>query len=285
MKIGFIGIGVMGSGMIRNLRKAGYDVEIYARSTQKAKPLTDEGVVLAESVPRLCKGKDVLITIIGAPKDVEAMYLGENGVLDNMAPGSVVIDMTTSSPSLAKRIYAEAKTKGISALDAPVSGGSVGARDATMTIMPAGDKEAVDKVMPLFQAMGKNIFYMGEAGCGQSTKLANQIACAGAIGALLDTNEYANALGLDKQRLFEVLVTCTASSYHMKGMYPRLLSGNFEPGFMIKHFVKDLLIAKGEVEARGGSLPIVDKMLGYYEKMMENGQQELDFSAVIENWK
>lgn len=285
MKIGFIGTGVMGTGMIRNLRKAGFDVEIYARNPQHAKHLTDEGIVMHDSVAGLCAGKDVLITIIGRPQDVEEIYLAPGGALESMKSGSVVIDMTTSSPSLARKLYAAAKDKGISALDAPVSGGAEGARDGTMTIMPAGDEETVQQVMPLFQAMGGNIFYMGPSGAGQSMKLANQVACAGVVGALLDVCEYADKLGLDKQKMFEVLVTCTSSSRQMQIMYPRFLSGNFEPGFMIRHYVKDLGIAKGEVESRGGSLPVTELMYGYYEKMIENGMQDKDFSAVVENWK
>ena len=155
----------------------------------------------------------------------------------------------------------------------------------TGNVLISLDEAVVEKMMPAFEAMGKNIFKVGGAGCGQSTKLANQVACAGAIGAMLDTVEYADSLGMDKQQLFEVLVTCTSSSYHMKGMYPRVLADNYEGGFMIKHFVKDLYIAKGEVESRGGSLPVVDHMLGYYEKMIENGLAGKDFSAVITNWK
>ena len=285
MKIGFIGTGVMGTGMIRNLRKAGFEVEIYARNPEHAAHLTDEGVVLRPSVAELCRDKDVLITIIGRPQDVEEIYLAGGGVLESMKSGTVVMDMTTSSPSLARKLYAAAKDKGISALDAPVSGGAEGARDGTMTIMPAGDQEAVDRVMPLLQAMGGNIFYMGAPGSGQSMKLANQVACAGVVGALLDVCEYADTLGLDKQKMFEVLVTCTSSSRQMQLMYPRFLSGNDEPGFMIRHYVKDLGIARDEVQSRGGRLPVTDLMVGFYEKLMEKGMADKDFSAVVENWK
>ena len=285
MNIGFIGTGVMGTGMIRNLRKAGFNVEIYARNPEHARHLTDEGIPLHGSVSALCAGKDVLITIIGRPQDVESIYLTPGGVLDSMAPGSVVIDMTTSSPSLAQKLYAAAREKGISALDAPVSGGAEGARDGTMTIMPAGDEETVQRVMPLFEAMGGSIFYMGAPGSGQSMKLANQVACAGVVGALLDACSYADTLGIDRQKMFEVLVTCTSSSRQMQIMYPRFLSGNFEPGFMIRHYLKDLGIARNEVESRGGQLPVTDLMYGFYEKMVENGLQDKDFSAVVENWK
>ncbi|MGI6028949.1 MAG: NAD(P)-dependent oxidoreductase [Candidatus Heteroscillospira sp.] len=284
MKIGFIGTGVMGTGMIRNLRKAGFDVEIYARNISHARHLTDEGVVARESVAELCAGKDVLITIIGKPQDVEGIYFGQGGILDSMAAGSTVIDMTTSSPSLARKLYAAAKEKGIDALDAPVSGGAEGAAAGTMTIMPAGDKSAAERCMPLFEAMGGKIFYMGESGNGQSMKLANQVACAGVVGALLDACQYADTLGIDREKMFEILVTCTSSSRQMEIMHPRFKSGNYEPGFMIKHYVKDLGIAKNEVESRGGRLPVTELMYGFYEKLISDGMENKDFSAVAEYW-
>lgn len=283
-KIGFIGTGVMGTSMIRNLRKAGFDVEIYARHPEKAAVLIEEGVYNHESVESLCKDKDFLITIIGAPKDVEEMYLGENGVFKYLKPGAIAIDMTTSSPSLAKRLYEEGKKWGIDALDAPVSGGTEGARDATLTIMAGCEAETLEKCRPLFEAMGKNIFHTGAAGSGQSMKLANQVAIAGVVGALLDVCQYAESVGLEQQKMFEILLTCTGTSRQMGVMSPRLAADNFEPGFMIRHYVKDLGIAKQEAENGGHELPVTDLLLSFYKKMVEKGQEDLDYSAVIKYW-
>ncbi len=282
--VGFIGIGAMGASMVRNLKKAGFDVEIYARRPEKAAALTAEGIPLRGSVKELCRGKEFVVTIIGAPKDVEETYLGPDGILESLEAGAVVVDMTTSSPSLAKRIYGEAKKRGILAVDAPVSGGVTGARDATMTIMAGGDEDAFQRCRPLFEAMGGKIFHTGPAGSGQSMKLANQVACAGAIGGLLDVCQYAKSVGLDLEKMFEVLTASTGNSRQMELMYPRLLSGNFEPGFMVKHYVKDLGIAESETRKAGNDLPVTDMLLGMYRKLADRGMEELDFSAVVQYW-
>ena len=180
-KIGFIGVGIMGKSMVRNLRKAGYEVAIYTRTKAKAEDVIAEGAVWCDTAAECAKGRDVVITIVGYPKDVEEVYFGDNGIIANADPGTYVIDMTTTSPRLAVRIWEEAEKAGLHAVDAPVTGGDTGAKAGTLTILAGGKKEDFDACVPVFEAMGKNINYEGKAGNGQHTKMCNQIAIAGAL--------------------------------------------------------------------------------------------------------
>ncbi|NYC92664.1 3-hydroxyisobutyrate dehydrogenase-like beta-hydroxyacid dehydrogenase [Clostridium acetobutylicum] len=193
-KIGFIGTGVMGKGMIKNLLKGGYTVHVYNRTKEKALPLVEIGAVLETSIKELSQRCDVIITMVGYPSDVEEVYFNDNGILNNLKPQSYVVDMTTSKPSLAKKIYAAAKERNIFALDAPVSGGDIGAAEGTLSIMVGGDKEAFDALMPIFELMGKNIVLQGSAGSGQHTKMCNQIAIASNIMGVCEALSYAKKI-------------------------------------------------------------------------------------------
>ena len=201
MKIGFIGVGVMGAPMVQNLMKKGHELSVYNRTKEKAAGVVAAGAKWCESAGACAKDQDVVITIVGYPKDVEEVYFAPGGILDSAAPGTVLIDMTTTSPRLSERIYAAAKEKGMTALDAPVSGGDVGAQKGTLAIMVGGDREAFDRMQEVFAAMGTNIRYMGGAGCGQHTKMANQIAISGCIAAVCEAIAYAEACGLKPQEM------------------------------------------------------------------------------------
>ena len=211
--IGFIGVGVMGKPMVRNLMKKGFPVSIYTRTKSKVLDVIEEGAVWCDDVKTCVQDKDVIITIVGYPKDVEEVYFGENGIIANAKPGAVLIDMTTTSPKLSERIYAEAKPRGISALDAPVSGGDSGAKAGTLSIMVGGDREAFDACQDVFAAMGTNIIYEGGAGKGQHTKMANQIALAGAVASVSEAIAYARRTGLDVETMLASISKGAAGSW------------------------------------------------------------------------
>ena len=243
MKIGFIGVGVMGAPMVQNLMKKGHELSVYNRTKEKAAGVVAAGAKWCESAGACAKDQDVVITIVGYPKDVEEVYFAPGGILDSAAPGTVLIDMTTTSPRLSERIYAAAKEKGMTALDAPVSGGDVGAQKGTLAIMVGGDREAFDRMQEVFAAMGTNIRYMGGAGCGQHTKMANQIAISGCIAAVCEAIAYAEACGLKPQEMFDAISTGAAGSWQLTNNGQKIIDGNYAPGFYVKHFIKDMNIA------------------------------------------
>lgn len=270
-KIGFIGTGIMGHGMIRNLRKAGFEVQIYNRTKEKAEDLLAEGCTWTESPADCARGVDCVITIVGMPADVEEVYFGEYGVLNGAVPGTVLIDMTTTKPSLAEKIYRAAKEKGLEALDAPVSGGNTGAINGTLAIMTGGDKETFEKALPVLRAMGTNVVYEGKAGAGQHTKMANQIAIAGALSGVCEAMTYARETGLDMHRVFNTIRTGAAGSVQMDSFAPKMIDGDFAATFYMKHFVKDLGIGAEEMEKRGISLEILDKVLEMTREVEKEG--------------
>ncbi|GGE28931.1 oxidoreductase [Pullulanibacillus camelliae] len=268
--IGFIGTGVMGQGMIRNLLKANYPVNIYTRTKSKATALIEEGAEWKASVAEVAAQSDVIITIVGYPQDVEEVYFN-HGILAHAKNGATVIDMTTSSPSLAERIYQEAKEKGIAALDAPVSGGDIGARNGKLSIMVGGDQAAFDEVLPVFQAMGENIVYQGAAGRGQHTKMTNQILIAGGMLGLCEAFAYAERAGLDLEQVLKSVATGAAGSFSLSNLGPRILKGDFAPGFYVKHFIKDMTIALNEAEKMGLLTPGLALAKARYEELAEMG--------------
>jgi len=279
--IGFIGVGVMGKSMVRNLMKAGFNLSVYTRTPEKAAEVVQEGAKWCASVAECVAGQDAVITIVGYPKDVEEVYFGEKGILENAKPGAYLIDMTTTSPKLSVKIYEEAKKRGMFALDAPVSGGDVGARLGTLAIMTGGDKEAFEACGELFAAMGKNIRYEGPAGCGQHCKMANQIALAGAIASCCEAMAYAKRAGLDVQEMLNTISTGAAGSWQMTNMAPRMLAGDLNPGFFVKHYIKHMHIAIEESEARDLHLSILNAVNGMYEQLAENGMEDLGTQALI----
>ena len=227
----FIGIGVMGKSMARHLMEGGYPVHVYTRTKAKADELVDAGAVWEESVAKLAANCNVVFTIVGFPPDVEEVYLEQGGLLVNMKPGGYVVDMTTSRPDLAARIFEEAAKSGISALDAPVSGGDVGAREARLSIMVGGEKEAFDEVLPLFELMGKNIVYQGKAGAGQHTKMCNQIAIAAGMMGVCESMAYAKKAGLDPKTVLQSIESGAAGSWSLSNLAPRIINDDFAPAF------------------------------------------------------
>lgn len=277
MKIGFIGTGVMGKGMIRNLLKHGYIVNIYNRTKSKAEELVKDGAILKDSIEELSKDSDVIITMVGYPKDVEECY---EKIIPNATKGSILIDMTTSSPSLAIKINNKAQEKGLYSLDAPVSGGDIGAKNGTLTIMVGGNKEAYDKVYDIFKAMGETINYIGEAGSGQHTKMANQIAIAGAIAGAMEALTYALKQNLDIDAVLNAITKGAAYSFQLDMVSKKVLNKDFDPGFYIKHFIKDMSIAKNEANYKGLILPILNQVLNEYEYLQARGYGEYGTQAI-----
>ena len=277
MKIGFIGTGVMGKGMIRNLLKHGYEVNIYNRTKAKAEVLVKDGAILKENIEELSKESDVIITIVGYPKDVEECY---EKIIPSAKKGSILIDMTTSSPSLAISINEKAHKANLYSLDAPVSGGDTGARDGKLTIMVGGDKEAYDKVYDIFKAMGETINYIGSAGSGQHTKMANQIAIAGAIAGAMEALTYALKQNLDIDAVLKAITKGSAASFQLDMSSKKVLTNDFDPGFYIKHFIKDMAIAKNEASLKGLVLPVLNQVLNEYEFLKARGYGDYGTQAI-----
>lgn len=284
-KIGFIGIGVMGQSMARNLIKKGYEVAVYTRTKAKAEAILAEGAKWCETVSECAKGRDVVITMVGYPKDVEEVYLGEAGILASADKGTYLIDMTTTSPKLAIRINQEAQTKGLHALDAPVSGGDVGAQKGTLAIMVGGAEEDFKKCYEIFECMGTNIVYEGKAGNGQHTKMANQIALGGVIASLCEAMAYAESVGLDLDKMLETISTGAAGSWQMSNMAPRIANGDLNPGFYIKHYIKDMTIALEEAEDVGLKMEMMEKIRAMYEKLQSEGHGDLGTQALIKYYQ
>ncbi|MDL0434961.1 NAD(P)-dependent oxidoreductase [Niallia sp. SS-2023] len=283
--IGFIGIGVMGKSMARNLMKKGYSVVVYNRTKEKAADLLQEGAAWAASPKKAAEKANVIITIVGYPKDVEEVYLGENGIITNGKENTYVIDMTTSTPSLAKKLFEEAKSKKMHALDAPVSGGDIGAREAKLSIMVGGDKEAFHDMLPIFEILGTNIVYQGPAGSGQHTKMCNQIAIASNMIGVCEAIVYAEKAGLNPENVLKSISTGAAGSFSLTNLAPRMIKGDFDPGFYIKHFIKDMKIAMEEAEKMGMETPGLTLAESLYSRLSALGQDELGTQALYKYWQ
>ena len=256
-KIAFIGTGVMGASMVGHLLKAGARVTVFNRTKAKADALIAAGATWADSPAKAASEADVVFTMVGYPADVEAVYLGPDGIIKSAKAGALLVDHTTSDPALAVRISAAAKARGIVAIDAPVSGGDTGARNATLSIMVGGDQAAFAAVKPFFDVVGKTALLQGGPGAGQYTKMSNQISVAGALLGATEALIYAGKAGLDPQHVLESISGGAAQSAQLVGMGPRMLAGDFEPGFYAKHFLKDLRIALNSAKAMGIKLPLL----------------------------
>ena len=284
-KIGFIGVGVMGSSMVRNLMKHGFEVSIYTRTKKKAESVIEDGAIWCDSVKECVKDKDVVITIVGYPKDVEEVYFGEDGIIENVPQGSMIIDMTTTSPTLSKKIYEAAKEKGVHALDAPVSGGDTGAKNGTLAIMVGGDKDVFDQALDVFEAMGKNIVYEGKAGSGQHCKMANQIALSGTLASVCEAITYAKSVGLDTKTMLDTIATGAAGSWQLSNNGYKMLEGNYDPGFYVEHYIKDMRIALEEAQKENLSLPILSEVLGMFEELDEMGESRSGTQVLIKRYE
>jgi 3-hydroxyisobutyrate dehydrogenase len=279
--IGFIGTGVMGSSMARNLQDAGYQINVYTRTKAKAQELLDHGAQWNDTVAELAKKTDIIITMVGYPADVEEVYFGDNGILENARAGTYVIDMTTSKPSLAVEIYEKAAHKKIIAMDAPVSGGDVGAQNGTLAIMIGGDQQAFDTLSLIFQHLGENIILQGSAGAGQHTKLANQITIASNMIGVCEAIVYAKKSGLDPVRVLDSITTGAAGSWSLSNLGPRMIKGDFAPGFYVKHLIKDMTIALESAQEMGMQTPGLSLSLALYKELAENGENDSGTQALI----
>lgn len=280
-KIAFIGVGVMGKFMVSNLLKNGFEVSIYARNKAKVEDSIKEGAIFCETIKECVQNKDAIITIVGYPKDVEEVYLSQEGIINSASQNSYLIDMTTTTPTLSVKIHEEAKKKNLKALDAPVSGGDIGAKNATLSIMVGGEKEDFEACKKLFESMGKTIVYAGVAGSGQHTKMANQIAIAGVMAGVSEAIAYGKKMGLDIPTMLASISNGAAQSFHLTNNAPKMYKREFEPGFYIKHMVKDLKIANEEMP----NLKVLKDVLEIYEALEKNGDGDLGTQAICKYYE
>lgn len=283
--IGFIGTGVMGSSMANHLLQAGFPVVIYTRTKAKAEPLLNNGAVWKNSVAEVAKSANVIITMVGYPADVEEVYLHKDGLLNHARKGTYFIDMTTSTPTLAKTIYHQAKERGMYSLDAAVSGGDIGAKNATLAIMVGGDKHVFEACLPIFQLLGNNIVLQGEAGAGQHTKMCNQITIASNMVGVCEALAYAKKAGLDPEKVLKSISSGAAGSWSLSHLAPRMINGNFEPGFYVKHFIKDMKIALDEAERMNLDVPGLQLAKKLYDELASLGEENSGTHALFKLWE
>lgn len=254
-RIGWIGTGVMGAAMCGHLLKAGYQAVVFNRTKSKAESLLAAGAEWADSPKAVAEAADIVFSIVGFPHDVREVILGDRGVLAGCKPGNIIVDMTTSEPALAVEIAEKAAERGVASLDAPVTGGDVGAREARLSIMVGGDQAAYETVLPCLQIMGKTVVYQGGPGRGQHTKMANQILIASTMVAVCEGLLYAYRAGLDLNKVLESVASGSAGSWSLSNLGPRIINNRFEPGFFVEHFIKDMGIALAEAKRMGLCLP------------------------------
>jgi len=271
-KVGWIGTGVMGISMCGHVLDAGYAVTVNNRTRERAKPLLEKGAAWADTPSEVAAASDVVCSIVGYPADVREIVLGESGALAGAAEGSVLVDLTTSEPSLAVEIFDRAAAKGVASVDAPVSGGDVGARNATLSIMVGGAEEAVERVRPLLEVMGKTIVRQGGPGAGQHTKMVNQTLIASGMIGVCEALLYAYKAGLDLETVLESVAPGAAGSWSLTNYAPRMLKGDFEPGFVVEHFVKDMGIALAEARRMDLSTPGLALAQQLYVALMAQGK-------------
>lgn len=284
LKIGFIGTGVMGKSLVKHLLNANHEVIIYTRTKEKAADLIKEGAKMASSPSEVAQQVEVLFTMVGYPHDVEEVFFGDNGIFQIDNTNLTVIDMTTSTPTLAKKIDEKAKEKGMLSLDAPVSGGDIGAQLGKLSIMCGGEEATFDKVLPILNLFGETILYQGTAGAGQHTKMCNQITIATGMIGVCEALAYGRRSGLDLDQVLRSISTGAAGSWSLSNLAPRMIVGNYEPGFYIKHFVKDMRIALEEADKMGLTLPGLTLAKSLYEDLMNEGYAENGTQALINNY-
>lgn len=281
MKIGWIGTGVMGCSMAMHLLKAGHAVRLFTRTKAKADDLLKQGASWAAAPADAARDAEVICTMVGYPADVEAVLLGPDGALKAASSGSVVVDFTTSSPELARRIAAEAASRGVASLDCPVSGGDVGARNATLSIMAGGDRAAFDRVLPVLEKLGKTIVFQGGPGMGQHTKMANQILIASNMIGLCEGLLYARKAGLDPETVLRSVGSGSAASWGLSNLVPRMLKADYEPGFFVEHFIKDMEIALEECRRMKLNLPGLELAHRLYRELVAMGHGRKGTQALI----
>lgn len=284
-KIGFIGTGVMGTGMIKNLLKAGYPVTVYNRTQAHAATAIAAGATWAVSPAAATIDADVVISMVGFPQDVEQIYFGDQGILSAAQASQILVDMTTSKRALAVKIATAAAEKKIATLDAPVSGGDIGAKNGTLTIMVGGDQSTYQTVLPVFEAMGQQVQLFGGPGKGQATKMANQIMIAGTMTGMTEMLVYAKAAGLDLKAVLQTVSAGSAANWSLTNYGPRILAADYTPGFFAKHFLKDLRIALEEADQMHLNLPATTEAKKLYETLVDNqGLGNDGTQALIKLW-
>ena len=282
-RVGFIGLGIMGQSMASHLLAAGHPMVIYNRSPEKTEALVARGAKAVNTPAQVANQSDIVITMVGYPRDVEEIWLGSEGLIAQ-AKNALLIDMTTSSPALAKRLAEIGSKAGHQVLDAPVSGGDVGARDAKLSIMVGGELTAFEKALPIFNLMGSKVVRMGDAGAGQHTKMSNQIVIASTIMGVSEGLSYAKRAGLDPQALLECIGAGAAGGFQLNVMGARIAKGDFAPGFLIEHFLKDLGIALNEAEQMGLDLPGATLARKLYDQMANDGHGRLGTQALFQHY-
>jgi 3-hydroxyisobutyrate dehydrogenase len=280
-RIGWIGTGVMGASMCGHLLAKGHPVAVSTRTKSKADGLVEKGAVWAASPRAVVDQSDVVFTIVGFPADVREVYFGASGLLSGARPGQVFVDMTTTEPTLAKEIYDAAKAKGAAGVDAPVSGGDVGAKNATLSIMIGGDKSTVDSLMPMFEAMGKRILYQGGPGAGQHTKMCNQIVIAGSMIGVCESLVYGHKAGLSLETMLDCIRGGAAACWALDNLAPRVLKRDFAPGFFVEHFIKDMGIALAEADRMSLALPGLALVHQLYTSVRAQGHGRRGTQALV----
>ena len=279
--LGWIGTGIMGRSMCGHLLAGGHGVQIYSLTRSKAEDLLARGARWVDSPEAVARGADVVFTMVGMPSDVREVYFGESGILSSVKPGTVLVDMTTTEPRLAVEIADRARARGATAVDAPVSGGDVGARNATLSIMIGGDPAGVERVRPLFELMGKNLVHQGGPGAGQHTKMCNQIAIAGVVQGISEALRFAQASDLDTDKVFEAISAGAAGSWQMQNRWTTMAADSFDFGFAIDWMRKDLGLALAEAERNGADLTMTGLVDSYYAEVVEMGGGRQDTSALV----
>lgn len=281
MIIGFIGTGVMGKSIITNFQKAGYMVHIFTRTKKKAQSLIEAGAIWESSIAKLAQAVDVIMTMVGYPEDVEEVYFGKSGIIENARAGTYIVDMTTSKPALAQKIAQQATAHELFALDAPVSGGDIGAKNGTLAIMVGGEQTSYEKMLPLFKIIGENIVLQGGAGAGQHTKMANQITIASNMIGVCETIVYAKKARLEPHKVLKSITTGAAGSWSLSNLAPRMIADDFTPGFYVKHFIKDMAIALEAAQEMGLSTPGLELSLKLYQQLAAQGEADSGTQALI----
>lgn len=285
MKIGFIGTGVMGHAVVEHLMAAEHELFVYNRTKSKTDDLVQKGATWKDTPKEIAVASEIVFTMVGYPRDVEEVYYDEKkGIFAADVAGKILVDLTTSTPTLAQKIYATAQERAAKSLDAPVSGGDLGAKNATLTIMVGGDAEAYDRLVPIFRQIGKTYTLHGGAGSGQHTKMANQIMIAGTMTGMTEMLVYANKAGLDLEKVLDTLAGGSAANWSMSNYSPRILAENYSPGFFVKHFIKDLKIALDEAQKMSLDLPSTTLAEQLYEKLADQGYEDDGTQALIKLW-
>ncbi|MCW6662556.1 NAD(P)-dependent oxidoreductase [Aerococcaceae bacterium NML190073] len=284
VQLGFIGLGVMGKSMAKHLLQAGHPVIVYTRTADKAQELLASGAEWAETPQAVAQQADIVFTIVGYPKDVEEVYLGEQGLFAGSRAGQIFVDMTTSTPALAQRLSAEGAARDVHILDAPVSGGDLGAREGRLTTMVGGEPEIFERVRPYLGCFSAKVRLQGGAGAGQHTKMANQIMIAGTMVGMTELLVYAQAAGLDLPSVIDTVGAGSAGNWSLMNYAPRILQEDYSPGFFAKHFLKDLEIALSEAERMALDLPGTALAAQLYRKLCEKGHENNGTQALIKLW-